>query len=182
MVQGAVAGAAVIDFESLQVVVDNDVNIGSSYSEHRFTLTATHPSSPGAHLNVPGTLDKNYLGSTSMWHGFSHGVITLTRNDNLSFNLISIDLAELTNFTTEGKPIDSGPFELTFYGTQTDGSVVTKVFMVDSFTVFDTYTFSQFTSLTSVVWNQSVVAPIFSHHQFDNINVAVPKPRRGKWR
>ncbi|WP_432474141.1 hypothetical protein [Amphritea sp. HPY] len=163
---------SILDFEVLR---HDDANIsvhGPEYVEDGFRLKAQH-SEPGnpLRLNTLGTLQPGFPGSTALYQGVVLGEIILTEVDGKPFDLLSIQLAELPGLDTSGLPINSGPFDVTFFGQQVDGSLVTKTFIVDGFLTLNTYSFSGFTDLLSVNWFQG--GGDIPTHQFDNITVAV---------
>lgn len=158
------AGAAVIDFQSLEVADGGTHDIGSSYSEDGFTI-----SQPGAQphpLAVFGTLESRYAGSTGLFNNTVSGLIRLTWSGG-PFSAFSIDLANLNG---------QGNVTTTFVGTRSDSSTVTQSFTFDSFQSFTTFGFDdEFMDLVRLDWTQD--SPF---HQFDNIVVnqdgSVPEP------
>jgi len=183
LVVGKPAGASVvIDFESLQHADDLVTVHGPEYVEDGFRLIATHPE-PGnpLRINTLGTMHFGFNGSTSAYNGVSNGEITLLRADGLSFDLLSIELTELPGgeFDDAGelRPVNLGPFGVTFSGQRLDGSTIIQTFTVDNFLTPTTYAFSGFTGLVAVRWSQGAGGPTSPGHQFDNIIVApVPEP------
>jgi hypothetical protein len=160
------AQATVIDFQSLEHVDSGNVSHGTSYSEDGFTVALA-----GAQLfelNTFGTLEARYTGSTAMFNNNADGVISLTKIGGGTFNLFSIDLAEL-----------DGSFPATVTFTDNDGDVI--AFALDGI-AFGAQTFSfdsRFLGITSVSWAQTA-----AFHQFDNICIderscaiaSVPEP------
>jgi hypothetical protein len=102
----------------------------------------------------------------------------LARSDGGTFDLHSIDLAEVPNFSgTTGGPVDLGSFQLTFFGTRSDHSTVQATATIDPFPTVNTFHFSNFTDLLSVTWYQGPGGVPGPTHQFDNIRIQpVPEP------
>ncbi len=168
----------VIDFESLRHV-DGEVLIhGPEYAEDGFLLRARHhePGNPWR-FNTVGTLRPEFPGSTTLFQGVSLGEIILTKGDGGIFNLTSIELMELPSLSEGGlSAVNGGSFNIEFFGTRADNSIVTTIFTVDNFLTPEAYTFSGFTNLVSVNWFQD--GGLGPTHQFDNITVetVVPEP------
>ncbi len=163
MIPAIPAHAAIIDFQSLEVVGTEYDYVPDvySYTEKGFTFDA---------LNSVGfarwfTLNPNYPGSTALINKSVDGITRLTQVGGGAFDLASIDL---TSYTT------SWNFTGVFTGTKADLSTVTQSFTTDHLVSLETFTFnSGFTNLTKVEWGGP-------GGQFDNINVtatsAVPEP------
>src|SRR5262249_32608682 len=109
-----------------------------------FVLTATHsdPQSNPPDFQVIGTQSPLYAGSTTLFHHISLGRIDLTRADGGAFSFHSIDLAELPAGDANGKPVNSGPFGVTFYGVKEGGGLVSRTVTVGGFLTLTTSTFS----------------------------------------
>lgn len=152
-----VAGdATVIDFEGLASPGTSFTFVGT-YAEEGFTLVSESSSGDDA-FGAPQTDNTDfYQGSTALVNNAPDGVTTLTRGDGETFNVASIDIAEL-------RLSDASPREVPFTGTKADGSTVLATFTTDGLAGFETFTFEGFTELTALSWVQ--VAPF---HQFDNI-------------
>jgi hypothetical protein len=157
------ASAQVIDFESIQG--PTFLSIGPSYTEDGFTLTAG-AGEPTAFARW-GTGDPQYPGSTALFHQSNSGTstITLTQVGGGPFDLASMQISELNTGTGQSVPLN-------FTGTKAGGGTVTASFTLDGNFGFQTFTFNDFTNLTSVSWVQES-----QFHQFDLITVApVPEP------
>jgi hypothetical protein len=128
-----------------------------------------------------GTLSPFFPGSTALFNGQSNAETILSRADGTPFDLLSIDLAQLSPGGTDGQPVNLGPFDLTFYGQRADGSSVQQTFDVDAFLHLVTYDFSGFNDLVSVDWYEGpggAMPPGSAQNQWDNISVqSVPAPR-----
>jgi hypothetical protein len=166
---------------NLDTLAQNDTlqhDIGRVYSAGGFTLTASHfsPISNPPSFEFLGTHSPFSPGRTALYHHISLGEITLTRSDGGYFYFYSIDLAELPGGDQFGRPINSGPFGLTFYGTKANGATVSDTVIVDSFLTLKTYTLVGFDDMAEVHWFQGG-PPISPTHQFDNLVVsAIPEP------
>ena len=158
------ASATVITFESLASPDDN-VSIGTSYTESGFALNDITPASPANGFGTWGTSNYFFGGSTALFNNDYDGYSKLTQVGGGAFQLNAIDLTVMfPTVTTDGT-------DVTFIGTKLDNTTVTASFHVtDAGT--QTFAFTGFTDLASVSWaNDSNL------HQFDNINVAaVPEP------
>jgi len=152
---GQANAIAILDFEVLRQVDDQIHVHGPEYVEDGFRLEARHPvpSNP-LRLNTLGTLHPAFPGSTALYQGVTTGEIILTRVGGGSFDLFSMQIAELPGLDTDGNPVNSGPFDVTFFGQQVGGSSVMTDITVDGFLTLKTYTFSGFTDLLSVNWFQ----------------------------
>lgn len=94
--------------------------------------------------------------------------ITITRRDMLPFSIQSIDVARYFIWNESNDPVT-----LTFTGQQASGGTVQQTFTVQTpigTPAFDTFTFSGFTNLVSLSWQQES-GPAGVKHQFDNIRL-----------
>lgn len=184
---GIVYGVPVIiDFEILRHVDALDTRIPAPidlYIEDGFSLAAKAPPGDGPRLKTFGTLSDEFPGSTAMFHGNGGGEVVLTANDGQLFNLYTIELAEVPSKNQSGVPINSGPFGMTFFGTEASGNTISATFTVDSFLTLKTFAFVGFENLVAVNWFQGGGPPTDPTHQFDNIvlapitaSAAVPEP------
>lgn len=166
-----------LDFEDLRQE-DNGTHQIPFYAKDGFLLTPSHSNPGPAEFVSPGTLHPVFPGSTTIWNGTGGGGITLAREDGGLFNLLSIDLVELPTFDfLTGEPIDQGPFDVTFFGTQKSGTIVTNTFTVTEFFTLDRFSFSGFANLVSVHWAEGSGGGGGNQvHQFDNIRLVVPEP------
>jgi hypothetical protein len=151
--------AVTIDFQTLEHVDAAQAYHGTSYTEDGFTLS-------GVDWYSNGTLHADYRGSTALLFGNQGVPGTLAASGGGAFNLFSIDLAE----------VDPGTASVSFTGYLLGGGSVTQKFILDgSFGTgfgFQTFAFSGFTNVTSVVWSSAD-----PFHQFDNIVAStVPIP------
>lgn len=150
--------SVVIDFESL-AAADGSFTFLTTYSEDGFTLA--NPSEPNASdaFGSPHSGNTSYYqGSAALINNYPFTSTVLTKDDGGPFNVVSIDLAEITT--------DGGAAEVPFTGTRADGSTVSATFTTDGVEGFQTFTFDGFTDLVSLSWDQ-----IPAYHQFDNINL-----------
>lgn len=156
----AQASATTLTFDSLAQAGEDVVDIGSSYTESGFVLSAS-----AAVFSVWGTDSIFYTGSTALMNNSDSGYTTLFQVANNAFTLQSMDLAVMFPGVTEDGT------DITFGGMKTDGTLVTQTFHVTDGAP-QTFTFSGFTNLAYVGWTNDAM-----YHQFDNINVAaVPEP------
>jgi hypothetical protein len=170
----AVAAAPItIDFEELRADDALIRFVGSTYSSHGFTFTASVPlgtdNDPG--FNTIGTRSSSFAGSTPLYNLNGFGVTTLTRTDGGRFSLFSIDLAETPNFDAAGNPVDLGAFSLTFFGQRAHGPNVEATATISAFPGTTTFLFAGFTDLDSVSWVQGGGGARNLTHQFDNVRV-----------
>lgn len=108
-----------------------------------------------------------YAGSNAIGAS-TDATITLTRRDLLPFSLSSIDVARYFIWNEVNDPVT-----LTFTGQQPGGGTVQQTFTVQTpigTPEFDTFTFSGFTNLVSVSWQQES-GPAGVKHQFDTIRL-----------
>ena len=157
-------GDIIIDFEALKHVDTKVVSIGNTYSEKGFTLTETGDNG----FATFGTLERRFSGSTALFDETAGGITTLVKDGGGSFNLKSIDLAELNG---------NGAVSVTFTAVQNGGGTASQTFTTDGIAFgAETFAFSSaFGAITSLSFVQ--VSP---YHQFDNIRFgtlsAVPEP------
>ena len=154
------AMAVTIDFQSLASQGDNEIN-PQPYTEDGFNITATS-------LFAVGMSSSVYRGSPALRNGTNTNAADtiLASSSGSSFNLTSIDLAEVT----------SGTAAVTFTGYFQAGGSIVESFTLDgnfsSGSGFETFAFTGFSNLSRVEWNNAD-----PFHQFDNIVVeAVPVP------
>ena len=145
----------VIDFEKLK---HNDRRVGRHgflYKEDGFVLE-----NKGRHSFATfGTYDRRFSGSTALFNNTGNGVTILSAENNGSFDLDSIDMAEV---------VFPRPAKVTFTGKLEKGGSVRQTFTLDG-NSFEpqTFTFSDdFDEVVSVEWRQA-----FPYHQFDNITI-----------
>ena len=154
--------AVQIDFEDLALPGTGSTPRGPSYSKDGFTISVAN-----GELYTHNSDDPGYRGSTAMYFGLQGVDGTLTANHGGAFTLKSIDLAE----------VNSGNAEFTFTGYLQGGGTVTRYVRLDGVYTqgplgsgFETFDFTDFQNVTSVVWQNSK-----PFHQFDNI-VVTPIP------
>jgi hypothetical protein len=177
-----------INFDAFTHVDQFSRDYGPVVSLNGFTFTTTNPI-PGLDSTFTslGTLNPAYPGRTSLFYrsGINPGIpgkITLTATDGGPFDLASIDLIELPGIGKDGKPLDLGPFNVSFTGNRADGGTVVQTFAITQFFTFKTLKFDGFTDLSSVVWHQGIGAGNVygtgnQTHQFTNVVVqSVPVP------
>src|SRR5262245_20275359 len=149
---------------------------GHTYVEEGMILTAlsccavdptfasvTDPSSP------------LYAGERTLFHHIDGGQIMLQRVDEGTFEMQSIDAAQLPGFDQFGNPVLYWPFPVTFTGIKRNGKTITKVFTAHNFPQVDTFTFSGFSELVALQWFNGG-APGIPDHQFAKIIVRLKKP------
>ncbi len=169
-------GDIVLNFND---VPPGTLTVFNPYMSQGFTLTSSSGgfvfNSPDTGNGSPQPIGNNpyYAGANGL-AAFSPATITLTQTSGEPFTLLSIDLAR--NFEFDPAPT------VTFTGTLAGGGTVSETFMVTtppppSPPGFETFSFTGFTGLTSVSWDQ----PLFNLglHQFTNITLStgvVPEP------
>ena len=150
---GASSYAVIIDFQSLEAAGYPDH--GTQYIEDGYQLDC---SSEWGFWSL-GTNHTSYSGSTALHVGDVVGNTQLSKVGGGTFDLISIDLAEL---------YDLGSYDVTFVR---DGGH-SQTFTLDGIAFgAETFTFdSGFLGSTTVTWAQDP-----EYHQFDDI-VIIPEP------
>jgi hypothetical protein len=160
------AFAGVITFEELDGSQELQ-GIGPTYSRQGFTFSYTPaPAEPfPTGLFTAGPSWRFNDGTIALFSNSDNALTTLTRNDERTFALLAIDLAEL-----------NGPgvaVTVVFNGTTPAGQVVTHQIALDGVTGFQRFFFpASFRHLKSVKWQQGdniTNGP----HMFDNV-IAVP--------
>lgn len=156
------AMAEVITFDSL-ANSGAGLTAVTSHTEAGFAVT-------GPMATIGAGFGGAYAGSASLFLGNPGNVATLTRVDGSAFNLSAIDLSPLA-VSWYG-----GGAQVTFTGHRQDGATVEQSFEVGAEMGFATYTFTNFSNLSSVTWTQ-----VENYHQFDNIvatasSADVPEP------
>ena len=153
------AHSAVIDFELLETSGVGLTDIENSYSEDGYTL-AVDANADDTYLSYWHTGNANYAGSTALFNSEPNEVTTLTSDNGLAFDLLSIDLSEISNGTGQSTVV-------TFDGVFMGGGAISQNITLDGLFGFETLIFSGFTGLASVSWLQ-----VTDFHQFDNITVS----------
>jgi len=143
--------ASTINFEGLPATPD--VNI-TSYSEGGYSFGGQMKISPNSVVNETG----EFVGVNF------NDTINLTHDSNSLFNVLSVDLAGWSSLT-----------DVYFSGIQQGGGTVNQVISLST-TIFDTYSLSGFTNLTSFSFDDNSASGSF---YIDNIELtpsAVPAP------
>jgi len=163
-----VANALIIDFQLLKHNDTNKTAGGFTYSENGYTLNNLS-ADPFYTFGAQETFHR-YPGSTALFNDARDGVTELVRSNGRSFDLQSIDLAELNGNI---QPLDHAAHTaVTFVGLFAGGGSISRVFTLDQNFVpndlssFQTFSFNGFTDLLKVSWMQQA-----DYHQFDNIVV-----------
>ena len=156
------ARAVTIDFDSLAAPDSDFTLVGRVYREDGYIVR-----SGSQRLTAVNPIAPTYNGSPSLFNNRANAITTLTRNRGESFKLESIDLDWINSaaFTSD--------VPVTFNGTKSNDSVVSRTFNLDLNQGLQTFRFGgRFNNLQSVSWEQE---PDF--HQFDNIVASeVPEP------
>jgi hypothetical protein len=150
------AHATVIDFESLPVCATSSpswCNVGLTYSEKGFTLTAIGTSQDPFLTFAPS--DPRYASSKTLYNANVLGITQLTRDGGGLFGITSINLAKDARF---------GDAPITFVGTFADATTVTQSFTIRLGTLSRFVFANTFQGLTKLEWKQE--SP---YHQFDDI-------------
>jgi hypothetical protein len=164
------AETIVLDFQDIDVSAGT-VGVPSPYQSQGFSLSST---SGGFAAYGPNS-GFNYAGATGL-AAFAPADIGLTRIGGGTFSLLSIDLAR--NFAFDDPPT------VTFTGTLAGGGTISQMFTVTTpvgTQAFQTFTFTGFTDLVSVTWNQPGFPPPPGQglHQFTDVTISVasvPEP------
>lgn len=153
------AEQSVIDFDAL-ATPGFGVTLLPAYSEDGYQLTTNSGLLGSFHSSSP-----LYAGSPSMTNT-PLATTSLTRAGGAAFSLDSIELADLFS-------LGSGPYDVTFLGHLAGGGTVSQTFSINTGSAFSPHSFSGFSHLASVTWQQGLMRL----HQFDNIVVtSVPEP------
>jgi hypothetical protein len=157
----ALAEDVVIDFEEL--TGSNLVQRSAPYSNSGFELSTEFTSSAvdteDEKLKSVHAGSNFYSETVSMLTNYTDDYPVLTRQDGETFELISIDIDTLF----------AGNANVEFTGTKANGQVVVQAFVTDSNRAeMETFSFSGFTDLVSVSWNDLESSTL---HHFDNINL-----------
>ncbi|QDV35127.1 PEP-CTERM sorting domain-containing protein [Tautonia plasticadhaerens] len=182
------SSASVLTFDDIALGPDGTANVFGLYEDpgSGFFLAGDFQArGAGATSSLtPETSEGSGMITTSL-APFGPGLVTLTHEDGLPFELVSIDLAREFQFNDPSAGV-SFP-EVTFTGILAGGGTVSQTFSVDQEGFFfRTFAFSgAFTGLAAVTWEQpafGVPDPnnpgrILGLHQFDRIAVnVVPEP------
>lgn len=149
------------------------------YTSQGFTLISSSGgfvfNSPNTGNGAPQTVGNNpfYAGANGL-AAFSPATIVLAPDSGNPFSVDSIDLAR--NFAFDPAP------SVTFTGTFAGGGTISQTFTVSDSSpplAFQTFSFTGFTNLTSLIWDQGAADQ--GIHQFGNIQItpstsSVPEP------
>lgn len=149
-------------------------NVGHTYVEQGMILTALSGAG-GEFAMVVDPSDFLYVGERTLFHHQDGGLIMLARSDEGTFDMRSIDVAQVAGRDEFGNPVVYGPFPVTFTGIQKNGKTITTVFTAHNFPQVDTFTFHGFNNLVAMHWFQGG-APGIPDHQFAKIVVRIKKP------
>jgi hypothetical protein len=163
----------VIDFEELAIPLGGGFYPGIYQDPgQEFQVTAIAPNGFLSSFYAPGPDAFGFYAGSNAIGASTEATITLTRPDMQPFTMRSIDVARYFLFNESNDPVT-----LTFTGQQAGGGTVQQTFTIEApigLPTFDTFTFSGFSNLVSVSWQQEV-GPAGVKHQFDNIRL-VPEP------
>ncbi len=150
LITSASAIGQVIDFESLDDAgLAGNIYFGSSYSEDGFELTTTEEF---AYTTLYGPT------SIVLYSGPENGTVTITKQDDGLFDLVSIEFVSGLSQT------------VTMLGTKTDSSTVSQAILLgDDTWSINLYHLNGFTDVVSVNWHNNTT------FGFDNITV-IPEP------
>ena len=127
----------------------------NTYTEDGFVLTCDASPSSCA-FNVGFTAGNP---PPNMFPALASQVNTLSRQNDGEFDLISIDVRELSPCCVNSKPIN-------FTAVKMAGGTVSQTFNTDGTFGWETFVFNGFTNITSVSWDE--INPVF-FGAFDNI-------------
>jgi hypothetical protein len=159
------AGPIVLDFPDVNPQDASFVYINGPYGNSGFALSST------GGFNSYGTGAGFFYAGESSLAAIQGSHVTLTRTDGGAFDLLAIDLAR--NFAFDPAPT------VTFTGTLAGGGTVVESFTVSTPTgtaAFETFSYSGFTDLVSVEWDQPFDLAQ-GLHQFTDVTLqTVPEP------
>jgi hypothetical protein len=151
------AHAVLIDFEALKHEDALNVDHGFQYIEDGFQFDEV---TANQGLHTFGTLESRFTGSTALFNDTVGGITKLSKFGGGTFDLISIDLAELN-----GSRIADITF-VTDLGHSQTFTIDGVAFGAETF-LFD----AGFLGVNFVTWTQET-----PFHQFDNLVIGVPEP------
>ena len=144
--------AVTIDFESLI-----PYETVSGYSQDGYIISTNHPN---GFRNIGPSTSLNYTGSSTLTPIQTGSTTSLTRINSETFDLNSIDLAELLD-----SPAGNSPTSVVFTGIYQGGGSASYTANLDLNFGLETFDFgSLFHNVVSVSWKQGN-----PFHQFDNI-------------
>jgi hypothetical protein len=144
-------GQVFIDFEILGAGGDDGPTyLGTNtYAEGGYTLTTN---------GEFGFKRYSQTDSIVLFSRWGNDIITLTKSDELPFDLVSIDYLHV------------GPEPIEFLGVRSNGATVDYTKNLDLDNTYSTIVFSDFTNLVSVSWQGGS-----GYNHFDNITI-IPEP------
>ena len=164
-----IANATTIDFESLSPYGGT---MTALYQEDGYTLT----NNADAIFNDPAVTaasfgwwgidySDGYAGSIGLFANYWPLTVTLTKDDNTSFDTYSIDLSRLG-------PYWGAAGSVNFTGIKSDNSAVAQTFSYSDELAFQTFFFgSDFVGLKSLSWIPQSQSVEIQYFQFDNITM-----------
>jgi hypothetical protein len=179
-----IAGAATINFSGLASDGPGYNNYGFSLTYSGFKFTSTPDVYGDGVVGLVVWQNQNVdhpiggASATSLLEYFAYATTTMTEAGNKAFNVNAIDLAPYRFDQHNGTPT---PFDVTFYGTKSNNSIVQQTFTVNNNSgspVLQHFVFNGFTDIMSLSFTQGVSpGSPYSAYQFNNIAVApVPIP------
>ncbi len=154
------AGAQVLDFQQLEHNDGLTRDEGTVVIENGFQVTKGQ--NEAFNFATFGTQETRYPGSTALFNNTVNGVVKISAIDGHSFNVVSIDFANLNS---------PGSVAIHLVGNKTGGGQVTQTINhsdPDGILPLDlvTYPLTGFNNLDSIEWLQE--SP---YHQFDNVRI-----------
>ncbi len=165
LIHGEAFAGPTIDFESLSYSGSSFEYVAAPYFEDGFTV-ASDVNGPTAFATW-GLFSTHFAGSTGLLNNLGR-LTTLSRTDNASFSVDSVELSNLFNRVTGNSRLI-----VTFVGTRSDSSTVTHIVDVPRFFGFQSFALPGFENIVSMTWDQAAFESV--PHQFDNITI-VPEP------
>ncbi len=168
LASGAWAQGAVLDFEDLGCARSQDsCEVDDQYMAHGFALRhvpgVDEPMATGLMAVVPAW-KSNKKGRVALSIRSCGAQASLMANDNSSFGVASIELAEMNG---------EGPVSVVFVGQRDDGTEVRQTMSLDGKPGWQKFTFnSGFRKLASLQWTQGDCLTV-QPHLVDNIELLV---------
>lgn len=159
------ASATTITFDSLEQA-GSGYQTMTAYEENGFRVSSDALFASAGQDNTG-----SYMGSAGLFNANAGAYASLTKIGGGTFDFNAVDLAPLSRSAGLGAGAT-----VSFVGKVHGGGTVNQDFTLDDSFTFQTFAFSGFNNLDSVIWQQ-----VYSFHQFDNLVLdqaasAVPEP------
>lgn len=163
--------AAIVNFEDLTNTSSDGFTLygGSLNSGGYHFESLVHGSDNRALAAWNGGEPNYYTGSNAIFLNFNDDRVRMMRQDNLAFNVASIDLADFER--------RQQATVVTFIGTHTNGSTTTEAVTLSDSTSMATFALAGMTNLSKLEWDGGAFPTVNPQTQFDNIvTTPVPEP------